>query len=89
MAHHMVDMPWEWAKDAVHIFWIRHPRKVIRSFARVWPQAQLADIGIVEQVKQWQQLNHFRGPKLIVDSAVMLANPKLAFPLIFTSMGLS
>ena len=89
MAHHMVGMPWEWAKDAVHIFWIRHPRKVIRSFAKVWPQAQLADIGIVEQVEQWQRLNHFQGPKLIVDSDEMLVNPKLAFPKILTALGLS
>ena len=35
MAHHMVEMPWDWASEAAHIFWIRHPRKVIRSFAKV------------------------------------------------------
>ena len=40
-------------------------------------------------MKQWQQLNHFRGPKLIVDSDEMLANPKWAFPQIFTALGLS
>ena len=88
MAHHMVQMPWGWAKDAIHIFWLRHPRKVIRSFAKVWPQAQLADIGIVEQVEQWKLLGDFPGNKIIVDSDEMLANPDLAFPQICTALGL-
>ena len=79
MAHHMVEMPWDWAYDAAHIFWIRHPRKVIRSFAKVWPHVGLADIGIEEQVEQWKLLSDFPGPRIIVDSDEMLANPTLAF----------
>ena len=63
MAHHMVDMPWDWASEAAHIFWIRHPRKVIRSFAKVWPQVNLEDIGIHEQVAQWAQIQGFHGPQ--------------------------
>ena len=79
MAHHMVEMPWDWAYDAAHIFWIRHPRKVIRSFAKVWPHVGLSDIGIEEQVEQWKLLGDFPGPRIIVDSDEMLANPTLAF----------
>ena len=79
MAHHMVGMPWDWAYDAAHIFWIRHPRKVIRSFAKVWPHVGIADIGIEEQVEQWKLLGDFPGPKIIVDSDEMLNNPNLTF----------
>lgn len=80
MAHHMVDMPWDWASEAAHVFWIRHPRKVIRSFAKVWPQVTLEDIGIQEQVAQWAKIQAFKGPKIVVDSDEMLANPAETFP---------
>ncbi len=88
MAHHMVEMPWDWAHQAAHIFWIRHPRKVIRSFAKVWPHVGLADIGIEEQVEQWKLLGDFPGPKIIVDSDEMLANPNLAFSKICAALEL-
>ncbi len=88
MAHHMVDMPWDWASEAAHIFWIRHPRKVIRSFAKVWPQVTLEDIGIHEQVAQWAKIQAFSGPKILVDSDEMLANPAETFPKICAALGI-
>ena len=88
MAHHMVDMPWDWASEAAHIFWIRHPRKVIRSFAKVWPQVNLDDIGIQEQVAQWAHIQGFTAPKILVDSDEMLANPAETFPKICAALGI-
>ena len=89
MAHHMVEMPWDWALEAAHIFWIRHPRKVIRSFAKVWPSVTLEDIGIQEQVEQWEAIQSFHGPKILVDSDEMLANPAHAFPVICDAAGIA
>ncbi len=89
MAQHMVDMPWDWASEAAHIFWIRHPRKVIRSFAKVWPSLKLADIGIQEQAEQWGQIQAFEGPKILVDSDEMLANPGETFPHICAALGIA
>ncbi|HAB31047.1 MAG TPA: sulfotransferase family protein [Cryomorphaceae bacterium] len=88
MAHHMVDMPWDWAHEAAHIFWIRHPRKVIRSFSKVWPDVTLADIGIEEQVAQWEAIQHFHGPKIVVDSDEMLTDPAKTFPKICAALGI-
>ncbi len=61
---------------------------MIRSFAKVWPHVGLADIGIEEQVEQWKLLGDFPGPKIIVDSDEMLANPDLAFAQICTALEL-
>ena len=88
MAHHMVDVPWDWTKNAAHIFWIRHPRKVIRSFSKVLPNLSLSDIGIVEQANQWRKVQQFHGRKIIVDSDEMLLNPEKTFPAICDSLGI-
>lgn len=88
MAHHMTDVSWEWASNAIHIFWIRHPRKVIRSFSKVLPELSLSDIGIVEQVNQWRSIQKLPGRKIIVDSDEMLFAPNKTFPIICDALGI-
>ena len=88
MAHHMVDVNWDWVQDAIHIFWIRHPRKVIRSFSKVLPDVCLSDIGIKEQVNQWRGIQKLNGPKIIIDSDEMLTEPEKTFPIICDAIGI-
>lgn len=88
MAHHMVDVNWDWVQDAIHIFWIRHPRKVIRSFSKVLPDVCLSDIGIKEQVNQWRVIQKLNGPKIIIDSDEMLTEPEKNFPIICDAIGI-
>ena len=88
MAHHMVDVNWDWVQDAIHIFWIRHPRKVIRSFSKVLPDVCLSDIGIKEQVNQWRGIQKLNGPKIIIDSDEMLTEPEKNFPIICDAIGI-
>ena len=88
MAQHMVDANWDWAQEAIHVFWIRHPRKVIRSFSKVLPDVILSDIGIEEQVNQWKSIQKFSGPKIIVNSDEMLSEPEKTFPIICDAIGI-
>jgi hypothetical protein len=88
MAQHMVNVNWDWAREAIHIFWIRHPRKVIRSFSKVLPDVILSDIGIEEQVNQWKSIQKFSGPKIIVNSDEMLSEPEKTFPIICDAIGI-
>lgn len=88
MAQHMVDANWDWAQEAIHVFWIRHPRKVIRSFSKVLPEVSLSDIGIEEQVNQWKGIQKFSGPKIIVNSDEMLNEPEKTFPIICDAIGI-
>ncbi|MDC1363961.1 sulfotransferase [Schleiferiaceae bacterium] len=88
MAHHMVNEPWDWAEQSAFIFWIRHPRKVVQSFAKVIPDVTSEDIGLVQQWQQWQEIQHFPGAKIIIDSDEMLADPAATLPRICAALGL-
>ena len=88
MAHHMDGEPWYWVEPSAYVFWIRHPRKVVYSFTQVIDTMSPFDIGLNEQWEQWVQLSQFPGPKIIVDSDEMLANPAKNMPLICEALGL-
>jgi len=88
MAHHMVDEPWEWAEQSAFIFWIRHPRKVVQSFAKVIPNVTAEDIGLDQEWQQWQQVSRLPGAKIIVDSDEMLADPVRTLPRICEALEL-
>jgi|688.fasta_scaffold408944_2 hypothetical protein len=64
-------------KDCENVFLIRHPARVVASYARKRENPTLADIGFVQQAELFddvaQQLG--RAP-LVIDSADILANPQ-------------
>ncbi len=88
MAHHIVGEPWEWAQSSAFVFWIRHPRKVVESFAKVVQEVRLEDIGIRQQHRQWSEIQQLGVPKVIVDSDEMLAAPERTLPVICAALGL-
>lgn len=88
MAHHMVDEPWDWAQQSAFIFWIRHPRKVVQSFAKVIPNVTAEDIGLDQEWQQWQKVARLPGKKIIVDSDEMLADPARTLPRICEALEL-
>lgn len=88
MAHHMVDEPWDWAANAVHVFWIRHPRKVVQSFTKVISDITVDDIGLVQEWEVWQKIQNFKGAKVIVDSDEMLEDPGRTMPQVCQALGL-
>jgi len=64
MPHHMVEgFPLDWAKDCVNIHLIRHPARVIASYAAKRDAPTLDDIGFVQQGALFQQLGG-----LVIDS---------------------
>ena len=89
MAHHMVDEPWDWAQQSAFIFWIRHPRKVVQSFAKVIPNVTADDIGLDQEWQQWQKVARLPGKKIIVDSDEMLADPAHTLPRICEALELA
>jgi hypothetical protein len=88
MAHHMVNVDWGFLDRTAHIFWIRHPRKVIASFAKVISTVSLSDLGLQEQLHQWNALNNYSGPKILVDSDAMLTNPRRNLGAICSAIGI-
>jgi hypothetical protein len=63
--------------DCENVFLIRHPARVVASYARKRENPTLADIGFVQQVDLFdavaQRLGH---APLVIDSADILANPQ-------------
>lgn len=72
MGFHMLDgFPLDWAKDCVNIHLIRHPARVVASYAAKRENPTLDDIGFRQQVEIY---NRFPGP--VIDSADIRRNPE-------------
>jgi hypothetical protein len=77
MAHHLLpDMGRGWMDHVRHAFLIREPGPMLASLARVWPDAELADTGLPQQVdlfrREAERLGH--APP-VVDAGDLLADP--------------
>jgi len=72
MPHHMLDgFPMEWAKDCVNVHLIRHPARVIASYAAKREAPSFADIGFGQQTALYDQIGG-----LVIDSADIRADPE-------------
>lgn len=71
MPHHMLpDFPLGWAEDCVNIHLIRHPARVIASYAAKREAPTLEDIGFVQQAALYERLGG-----IVIDSTDIRANP--------------
>jgi hypothetical protein len=72
MPHHMLDgFPMEWAKGCANIHLIRHPARVIASYAAKREAPSFADIGFGQQTTLYDQIGG-----LVIDSADIRADPE-------------
>ncbi|NNE88538.1 MAG: HAD family hydrolase [Silicimonas sp.] len=65
------DFPMDWAKDCVNIHLIRHPSRVVASYAAKRENPTLRDIGFEQQVEVYER---FPGP--VIDSADVRRDPE-------------
>jgi hypothetical protein len=79
MAHHMDGVDLAPAAGWKHILWIRSPRKVIASFAKVVPDVQLRDVALLEQLDALGQLQSLGSQYVVVDSDQVLRDPERGF----------
>ncbi|MBI6630976.1 sulfotransferase-like domain-containing protein [Pontibaca salina] len=74
MAHHMLEgMPLDWAKTCINIHLIRHPARVIASYAAKRENATLLDIGYAQQTAVYEKLGG-----LVIDSHDIRESPEAA-----------
>ena len=72
MPHHMLDgFPMDWAKDCMNIHLIRHPARVIGSYAAKRENPTLEDIGFVQQARIYDLLGG-----VVIDSSDIRARPE-------------
>ena len=74
MPLHMVDgFPMGWAAECVNIHLIRHPARVIASYAAKWPDVTFDQIGYRQQAELFDQIGG-----LVIDSFDVRQNPEKA-----------
>lgn len=85
MPHHMIDgFPLGWAADCVNIHLIRHPARVIASYAAKRENPTLNDIGLAQQTALFDEIGG-----LIVDSDDIRANPRATLAMLCAEIGLN
>ena len=74
MPHHMLDgFPLDWADDCVNIHLIRHPARVIASYAAKRENPTLDDIGYQQQATLFDRIGG-----VVIDSSDIRKNPEIA-----------
>lgn len=74
MCHHMLpEWPTAWMKDMHHVLLIRHPARVVASYAKKREAPVLGDLGFVQQAEMLAQMD----APIVVDSSDIRANPAL------------
>lgn len=72
MPHHMVEgMPLDWAEGCVNVHLIRHPARVLASYAEKRDAVTLEDIGFIQQERIFAAL-----PGPVIDSADIRRAPE-------------
>ena len=75
MPHHMLnDFPMAWTEQAAHFFLLRHPQRVIASYARGRAEFDLDDLGFAAQHRLWRQLDQ----PPVIHSESILRDPETA-----------
>lgn len=72
MPHHMLEgLPLDWAQECVNVHLIRHPARVIASYAAKREAPTLEDIGFVQQHALYEKLGG-----IVIDSTDIRARPE-------------
>ncbi len=84
MPHHMVaGFPLDWTADCVNIHLIRHPARVVASYAEKRDQLTLVDIGYAQQTALYDRIGG-----LVIDSSDIRANPAQMLQKLCAAIGL-
>jgi len=77
MPHHLLPtMPTAWMADCRHAFLIRHPARVIASYARKRESPTLEDLGFTQQLRLFETITQLTGaPPPVIESTDIRANP--------------
>ena len=77
--HMLPDWDRNFMRQLTNVFLIRHPARVVASYAKKREAPTLADIGFIQQAQLFDEVADFLGQApLVIDSADIRANPALA-----------
>lgn len=77
-------------RSLTNVFLIRHPARVVASYAKKREDPSLMDIGFVQQAELFDQIAQQTGTApIVIDSATIRANPALALANLCAALGIS
>ena len=89
MTHHMVDgIDRGWFDAAHHVFLIRHPARVLASYAKKREAPVMADIGFVQQREIFGEVRARGLPHVVIDSFDIRADPRAALAALCDALGI-
>jgi len=91
MTHHMLpEIGRDWMRHCRHAFLIRHPARVLASYAAKRDAVTFADIGFAEQWELFRIAGDLCGKKPpVVDADMLLADPRAALGSLCAALGLA
>ncbi len=89
MTHHMIDdFPLEWAKHCTNVFLIRHPARVVASYAKKRQDPTLEDLGYVQQTRLFAEIESWGAQPVVIDSTDIRAAPETMLRNLCEAIGL-
>jgi len=89
MTQHMIDgIDRAWMADVTNAFLIRHPARVIASYAAKRERPTLEDIGFPQQVALYEHAVSLGQTPVVIDSVDVRANPRAAMTALSHALGL-
>lgn len=76
MTHHMVDLPFDFAKNLHHVILTRSPKSMIHSFSKVIPNPTIYDLGYKQHLYLKLQLQNNHVPFQVVNADDILMDPQ-------------
>lgn len=77
--HVLDEVPLDWLGGFRHLFLIRDPAEVLRSFAKVQPEIDLAETGLPQQVRLFDHVTALTGHvPPVIDARDVLTDPRAA-----------
>ena len=76
MAHHFVDLPWSILDEAINIFLIREPQKVISSYTKQIETPTVDGLGYLKILEMVEREKRTKGQAFVIDSDDILKNPE-------------
>lgn len=90
MTQHMLDgFPLDWMAEVTNVFLIRHPARVLASWAHKHTELSLHDIGFAQQLALYEHCLSLGQTPVILDSADVRVNPERALRALCSSIGLA
>lgn len=89
MTHHMQPgFDRGWFDAARHVFLIRHPARVLASYAKKREAPGLMDIGLVQQCEIFEEVKALGQSPVVIDSFAVRANPDRALRGLCAALGI-